>query len=116
MLKRLSLAGPSAECDCGTIFGPRALAARARHVAENTDERASDGTGTKPPRRSVDEAQPGCNGGVFIEGTGKWLTFDMSGRRKHAKRVFGCPLDGGVRSGGQGQLTRDLGCAATPTT
>jgi len=25
------------------------------------------------------------------------LTFNMSGRRKHAKRDFGCPLDGGVR-------------------
>ena len=25
------------------------------------------------------------------------LTFDMSGRRKHAKRAYGCPLDGRVR-------------------
>jgi hypothetical protein len=48
-------------------------------VAENTDERAGDGTSTKPPRRSVDEAQPDFNGGVFIEGTDKWLTFDLSG-------------------------------------
>ena len=79
MLKRLSLAGPSAECDCGTNFGPRAHAARARDVAENTDERAGDGTSTKPPRWSVDEAQPDSNGGVIIEGTGKWLTFDLSG-------------------------------------
>ena len=30
------------------------------------------------------------------------LTFDMSGRRKHAKRDFGCPLDGGVRLVPQG--------------
>jgi hypothetical protein len=48
-------------------------------VAENTDERAGDGTSTKPPRGSADEAQPDFNGGVFIEGTGKWLTFDLSG-------------------------------------
>jgi len=79
MLKRLSLARPSAERDCGTNFGPRAHSARARDVAENTDERDGDGTSTKPPRRSVDEARPDFNGGVFIEGTGKWLTFDMSG-------------------------------------
>ena len=79
MLRQLSLAEPSAECACGTNFGPRAPAARARDVAENTDERAGDGTGTKPPRRGADEAQPGLNGGVFIEGTGKWLTFDLSG-------------------------------------
>ena len=48
-------------------------------MAENTDERAGDGTSTKPPRRGADEAQPGLNGGVFIEGTGEWLTFDLSG-------------------------------------
>jgi hypothetical protein len=76
------LAEPSAECNCGTNFGPRALAARARDVAENTDERAGDGTGTKPPRGSVDEAQPDFNGGVFIEGTDKWLTLELSGLPK----------------------------------
>jgi hypothetical protein len=48
-------------------------------VVANATDRADAGASTEPPCTSVDQARLSVAGGVFIEGTNKWLTFELSG-------------------------------------
>jgi hypothetical protein len=63
-------------------------------VVANATDRADGGAGTEPPRTSVDQARLSAASGVFIEGTNKWLTFELSGRHRYPG---GCPLERRVR-------------------
>ena len=66
-------------------------------MAAVAEERASDDSTTKPPKDGIDEAQPGLNGGVFIEGTDKWLTFEFTRGRKRAQPAVGRRVQRRVR-------------------
>jgi len=50
-------------------------------VANVGCERAGVRAETKPPPTTTDEAG-NVTGGLIIEGTDRWLTFELSGRRR----------------------------------
>jgi len=57
------------------------------NVTEFACDRGDECEATKPPRANACKAGPTMKGGVFNEGTDKWLTVDLR-RRKYLNGSF----------------------------